>query len=323
MFIRSKIHLLIIGLSILSVFYSGCSVMNIPIYPEVIYNNRQPLISVTYEYGEIEVILPLSYDGDKPENISFKVYGHGDTLNPIISILQEASNQFRTYLPQGVLDINDENNLIKIIPENSDFHPVNVKFKGIRFGKLELSERTIYSKPLIVRGRIFLNSDFTKSLADVNISIMSFDQILQTTKTDNAGLYKIAIPGENKDLESLRLVIGENLIFKPYRKNLDFSETFKIKFDAGVGPSLRMKEPLYMINKNNAHFREGPDIGSKTLFLLEKGEVVSVQRITPSEFKVSIEVKLESSNKVVIMEGWVLRSDLVLLNTKEIFKREI
>ena len=227
MFITSKIHLLIIGLSILSVFNSGCSMMNVPIYPEIIYNNRQPLISVTYEYGEIEVILPLSYDGAKPENISFEVYGHGDTLNPIISILQEASNQFRTYLPQGVLDINDENNLIKVIPENSDFHPVNVKFKGIRFGKLELNERTIYSKPLIVRGRIFLNSDFTKNLADVNISIMSFDQILQTTKTDNAGLYRIAIPGENKDLESLRLVIGENLIFKPYRKNLDFSETFR------------------------------------------------------------------------------------------------
>jgi hypothetical protein len=147
--------------------------------------------------------------------------------------------------------------------------------------------------------------------------------LIKFCKTDNAGLYKIAIPGENKDLENLRLVIGENLIFRPLRKNLDFSETFKIKFDAGVGPSLRMKEPLYMINKDNAHFREGPDIGSKTLFLLEKGEVVSVQRITPSEFKVSIEVKLESSNKVVIMEGWVLRSDLVLLNTKEIFKREI
>ena len=61
---------------------------------------------------------------------------------------------------------------------------------------------------------------------------------------------------------------------------------------------------------------------SKTLFLLEKGEVVSVQRITPSEFKVSIEVKLES-NKVVMMEGWVLRSDLILLNLNDIFKKEI
>ena len=157
--------------------------------------------------------------------------------------------------------------------------------------------------------------ELAKILYDENgknfrISIMSFDQILQTTKTDNAGLYKIAIPGENKDLENLRLVIGENLIFRPLRKNLDFSETFKINFDAGVGPSLRMKEPLYMINKDNAHFREKPDIGSKTLFLLEKGEVVSVQRITPSEFKVSIEVKfLNSVRDVYKFEGTCYKED--------------
>ena len=302
-------------------FY-GCSMMKTPLYPKIIYNNRQPLISVTYEYGEIEVILPLSYDGKKPGNISFLIFGQGDTLNPIISILQEAPEIFKAYLPQGVLDIKNENNLIKIIPQNPDFHPVNINFKGIRFGRLELNKKTIYAKPLIVSGKVFLNSDFSKNLSDVKISIKSFDEILKETVSDEAGFYKIAIPGENKDLTSLRLIVGENLIYKPFRKNLDFSENMKLKIDAGVGPSLRLKEPLYMINKNNSHFRESPDIGSKTLFLLEKGEVVSVQRITPSEFKVSIEVKLES-NKVVMMEGWVLRSDLILLNLNDIFKKEI
>jgi len=320
---RSKIYLSqLLKVNICLFLFWSCSSVKIPLYPEIIYNNRQPLISVTYEYGEIEVILPLTYDGDKPENISFLVFGQGDTLNPIISILQEASNVFRTYLPQGVLDINNENNLIKIIPQNPDFHPINVKFKGIRFGRLELNERTIYSKPLIVYGKIFLNSNFSKILSDVEVSIMSFDQILKTTVSDESGFYKIAIPGENKDLSSLRLIVGKNLIYKPFKKNLDFSEVLKLEINAGVGPSLRMKEPLYMINKDNAHFRESPDIGSKTLFLLEKGEVVSIQRITPSEFKVSIEVKLDN-NKVAIMEGWVLRSDLVLLNSKDIFKKEI
>ena len=301
--------------------FNGCSKMNVPLYPEIIYNNRQPLISVTYEYGEIELILPLAYETEKPENISFSVFGQGDTLNPIISILQEATNIFKVYLPQGVLDINNDNNLIKVVPQNPDFHPVNVKFKGIRFGKLELGERTIYAKPLIVKGRVFLNSDFSKSLEGVKVSVMNYDNNIQSTLTDELGMYKIAIPGENKDLENLRLLVGENLIYKPFRKNLDFSEDLKQKIDAGVGPSIRLKEPLYMINKNNAHFRERPDIGSKTLFLLEKGEVVSIQRITPSEFKVSIEVKLDNS-KVVIMEGWVLRSDLVLLNSNDIFKKE-
>ena len=85
-------------------FY-GCSMMKTPLYPKIIYNNRQPLISVTYEYGEIEVILPLSYDGKKPGNISLLIFGQGDTHNPIISILQEAPEIFKAYLPQGVLEI--------------------------------------------------------------------------------------------------------------------------------------------------------------------------------------------------------------------------
>ena len=319
---RSKLQFLLFTYLYFIIFsFNACSKMKVPLYPEIIYNNRQPLISVTYEYGEIELILPLSYETEKPENISFSVFGQGDTLNPIISILQEATNIFKVYLPQGVLDINNDNNLIKVVPQNPDFHPVNVKFKGIRFGKLELGERTIYAKPLIVKGRVFLNSDFSKSLEGVKVSVMNYDNNIQSTLTDELGMYKIAIPGENKDLENLRLLVGENLIYKPFRKNLDFSQDLKQKIDAGVGPSIRLKEPLYMINKNNAHFRERPDIGSKTLFLLEKGEVVSIQRITPSEFKVSIEVKLDNS-KVVIMEGWVLRSDLVLLNSNDIFKKE-
>jgi len=319
---RSKIHLVLLLKINLCLFLFNCSSMKVPLYPEIIYNNRQPLISVTYEYGEIEIILPLAYDGDRPENISFLVFGQGDTLNPIISILQESSDMFRAYLPQGVLDINNDNNLIKILPQNPDFHPVNVKFKGIRFGRLELNEKTIYSKPLIVKGRLFLNSDFSKNVSDVKVSIMNFDEVLQSTISDESGLYKIAIPGENKDLTNLRLVVGQNLIYKPVRKDLDFSKNLKLKIDLGIGPSLRMKEPLYMINKDNAHFRESPDIGSKTLFLLQKGEVVSIKRITPSEFKVSIEVKIDN-NKVVLMDGWVLRSDLVLLNSKDIYKKEI
>ena len=268
---RSKLHfLLFIKFYFIIFTFNGCSKMKVPLYPEIIYNNRQPLISVTYEYGEIELILPLAYEAEKPENIYFSVFGQGDTLNPIISILQEATNIFKVYLPQGVLDINNDNNLIKVVPQNPDFHPVSVKFKGIRFGKLELGERTIYAKPLIVKGRVFLNSDFSKSLEDVKVSVMNYDNNIQSTLTDELGMYKIAIPGENKDLENLRLLVGENLIYKPFRRNLDFSENLKQQIDAGVGPSIRLKEPLYMINKNNAHFREGPDIDLKLYFCWKK-----------------------------------------------------
>ena len=79
---------LLLGLIVL--LYFSCAQFRGPKYPEIIYNNKQPLISVKYEYGEIQIILPIQYDGDIPENILFKVFAKADTMNPIISFLQEA-----------------------------------------------------------------------------------------------------------------------------------------------------------------------------------------------------------------------------------------
>ena len=67
-------------------FNAGCSSFKGPLYPDIIYNNRQPLISVTYEYGEIQLILPIRYDAAVPDNILFKVFAQGDTSHPVISI---------------------------------------------------------------------------------------------------------------------------------------------------------------------------------------------------------------------------------------------
>ena len=72
---------------ILSFFVWSCTAFRGPKYPEIIYNNKQPLISVTYEYGEIQIVLPIKYEGAVPDNILFKVFANADTLNPIISIL--------------------------------------------------------------------------------------------------------------------------------------------------------------------------------------------------------------------------------------------
>ena len=43
--------------------FAGCSSMRTVQYPEVIYNYRQPLVSVTYEYGEIDIEIPIVFPG--------------------------------------------------------------------------------------------------------------------------------------------------------------------------------------------------------------------------------------------------------------------
>ena len=80
-----------------------------------------------------------------------------------------------------------------------------------------------------------------------------------------------------------------------------------------------MRGPLYITEKSNVHFKKGPDIGAEILFLLNRGEVVSVDRITPGSYHGFIEVEI-NGGKNIMMEGWVNRSDLRELNLNSIFK---
>ena len=307
---------LLFGLVIL--FCLGCAQFRGPKYPEIIYNNKQPLISVKYEYGEIQIILPIQYDGDIPENILFKVFAKADTMNPIISFLQEAPSEFRTTLPQGSLDITEKTNLIKIIPQDENFDPVSVRFKGIGFGRIVLPPKVIRSGQLIISGKTFLKND-ASILPKVKVAIKDSEDVIFTTSSNDSGFYQIAIPGESRFSENLRIVVGENLIFKPLTQKLIFENSRKLKINALLGPSRAMRGPLYITEKSNVHFKKGPDIGAEILFLLNKGEVVFVDRITPGSYHGFIEVEIDGG-KNIMMEGWVNRTDLRELNLNSIRK---
>ena len=307
---------LLFGLVVL--LYFSCAQFRGPKYPEIIYNNKQPLISVKYEYGEIQIILPIQYDGDIPENILFKVFAKADTTNPIISFLQEAPTEFRTTLPQGSLDITEKTNLIKIIPQDENFDPVSVRFKGIGFGRIVLPPKVIRSGQLIISGKTSLKND-ASILSGVKIAITDSEDVVFTTSSNDSGFYQIAIPGEFRFSENLRIVVGEDLIFKPFSQKLIFKNSRKLKINALLGPSRALRGPLYITEKSNVHFKKGPDIGAEILFLLNQGEVISVDRITPGSYHGFLEVEVEGGENVM-MEGWINRTDLKELNLNSIRK---
>ena len=300
------------------IFQFSCTQFRGPKYPEIIYNNQQPLISVKYEYGEIQIILPMEYEGLIPENILFKVYAKADTTNPIISILQEAPKEFRTSLPQGTLDINEKTNIIKIIPQDEDFDPVSVRFKGIGFGRIVLPPKVIRSGQLVITGRTFLKNN-NSVLKNVKVSVKDSNNVIFTTSSNDSGFYQIAIPGQSRYLKNLRIVVGEDLVFKPFTQNLVFENSRKLKINALLGPSRQLRGPLYITEKDNVHFKKGPDVGAEILFLLNKGEVIAIDRITPGSYHGFIEVEV-SDGRLVMMEGWVNRIDLKELNLNSIRK---
>ena len=302
--------------------FAGCSAFKPPQYPEVIYNDRKPLISVTYEYGEIDIQASLVYPGLRPDGLIVQVFSRGDTIRPLLSLHQEVSDLIQVYLPQGVFDIEDETNFIKIIPQHPDFVPVWSPFLGIEFGSIILDPIYILPEPLNVTG-VVKNQMTDSILANVDVAIYELDQLLQFTHSDAQGNYALTILGEYKNNEGLRIIAGTDLIFTPFRKDIFFGERKDQIVNIGIGPSQTLAEMgnIYITNKENVHFRDEPHIGGTTQFLLPKGEPIVVQYVSKGLYFGTIEIPLESGIRSQV-SGWVTRDDTDLLFFENIFKTD-
>ena len=302
--------------------FAGCSAFKPPQYPEVIYNDRKPLISVTYEYGEIDIQASLVYPGLRPDGLIVQVFSMGDTIRPLLSLHQEVSDLIQVYLPQGVFDIENETNFIKVIPQHPDFVPVWSPFLGIEFGSIILDPIYILPEPLNVTGVV--KNQMTESiLVNVDVAIYELDQLLQLTHSDAQGNYALTILGEYKNNEDLRIIAGTDLIFTPFRKDIFFGERKDQIVNIGIGPSQTLAEMgnIYITNKENVHFRDEPHIGGTTQFLLPKGEPIVVQYVSKGLYFGTIEIALESGVRAQV-SGWVTRDDTDLLFFENIFKTD-
>jgi len=304
------------------IFFSGCSSMKPAQYPEVIYNYRQPLVSVTYEYGEIDIEIPIVFPGLIPEQLTFEVFAKGDSAYPLLTVKNTATNLMKVFLPQGVLGVDIKNNFIRITPHHPDFVSLSVPFFGIDFGNIVLDPVHIVQEPLDVAG-VVTNRLTDSALAGVDVSLYLKDELLQKVYSNEKGQYALTLPGEFKDQEFLRIIAGEKLVFAPFRKDIDFKKTKDLIVNIGLGPSQDLADlgNLYITNKNNVHFRDKPHIGGMTLFLLPEGEPIAVEQVSKGLYYGTIEI-LVSSGKNVKMSGWLEREDTDLLFFENIFKEE-
>jgi len=299
----------------------GCSSIGTHQYPDVIYNHRQPLVSVSYEYGETDIQIPLVFPGVVPEQLSFQVYARGDSINPLITIKSNVTDLVRIFLPQGVLGIEENNNFILIKPHHPDFVSKKVMFKGVDYGKVILDPVHIVQQPLTIAGLVS-NTLTEELLNNIDVSLFLKNDLLQKVFSNENGEYTLTISGEYKNNEFLRIIAGEKLIFSPFRRDVSFEKSKNLKINIGLGPSQDLADlgNLYITNKSNVHFRDKPHIGGTTLFLLPEGEPVAVEQISKGLYYGTIEI-LVSSGKRVKLSGWLEREDTDLLFLENIFKK--
>ncbi len=301
---------LLLGLVIASFTLSGCSFSLMAKYPRIITNQRIPLVSISYEFGEIEMVIPLEYVGLDPGRLTFEVYtGDSASQQLLVSVTTDPPNVMPLFLPQGTLDFQNPNNTLVIKMSNEDFDPLTLPFTGVKFGELRLPPILIEERRLIFTGRVRERSG-ESPIPDLDVSILNFGSIINTVYTDSTGNYKLPIPGRYKYVDDLSIIAGSDYQFAPARKRIQLPQTEYI-LDIGPSAELISLGNMYIIKKDQTHFRYFPHAGSNSSMLIGRGEVLAGQKVTGDRVYGFIEAEI-GSGELILIDGWVDKLDLNL-----------
>ena len=81
-------------------------------------------------------------------------------------------------------------------------------------------------------------------------------------------------------------------------------------------------ESIYKVVKDLSPFRKGPENGSETLFLLNIGDLVSVNKVAGDRMFGKVRIDLYEKQSFNYFEGWVLSKHAELLKNQTPKKAE-
>jgi len=300
----------LLGLLIMSFFLSGCSFSLMSKYPRIITNQRVPLVSISYEFGEIEMVVPLEYVGLDPGRLTFEVYtGDSTSQQLLVSVTTDPPDVMPLFLPQGTLGFQNSNNTLVIKMSNEDFDPLTLPFTGVKFGELRLPPILIEERPLVFTGRVRERAG-ESPIPDLDVSILNLGSIVNTVYTDSIGKYECSIPGRYKYVDDLSIIAGSDYQFAPARKRIQLPKTDYI-LDIGPSAELMSLGNMYIVKKDQTHLRYFPHAGSNSSMLIGRGEVLAGQKVTGDRVYGFVETEIESG-ELILIDGWVDKLDLNL-----------
>ena len=100
--------------------FSGCGYMFAPKYPDPVYTQRAPLISLRYEYQDIQINVPVQLVNTLPEAFQVYIYDRENEVDPIFAATYMPEEKIQVFLPQNTLSSDKNGNLLVLYPQGPD-----------------------------------------------------------------------------------------------------------------------------------------------------------------------------------------------------------
>ena len=179
--------------------------------------------------------------------------------------------------------------------------------------KIDLGNFRIKTKSDIIKLSLIDGFDF-KPISKALLQISSSSQIIFSAISDSMGYTRLRIPINRDNTTPVVLRVDTDGRYPPWQENLEIpkgvsSKTiplYPMQVDEGVS--------IYKVVKELSPLRKGPENGSETLFLLNSGDLIAVNKVAGDRVYGRVRIDLYNKQSFKYFEGWVLNKNIKLMN---------
>ena len=292
-------------------FFWGCSSVKVPVYPEPILLDQNPVVFVRYAYDEIQFNLSVKVVDGNPTAYKLGIYKVQDMDSPLLSRIFFPGETMSVILPSNLLSVEDSGNVVIVVPQGDDFEIIKHFFKIDGPGQIDFPLANIRINPAVLTGIV------SERIGDIpvggaHVQIWDSSGVVSSTITNSSGDFIVELRSTFKDRNDLYISVSSDDQYPIWKNTINFQGLKLLTQNVILGPSLLFLKQgmVYRVIQNKSPLREGPENGSQIKFFLSRGDYFVVEKVAGELLFGRIEIPIDNNKKFEQFEGWVQNKNL-------------
>jgi len=212
-----------------------------------------------------------------PTAYRYSIYPRNHPAEPFMQKLFFPGEEIQIILPANILNTDSLGNVAKLEPLGDNYDHQYRMFNAA-VGEINLTTFDILGPSDIMKLTV-LDSETGNPIGASHVRVTQNGEILSNTQTDTSGYTRVRIPVKRIQDEPVMVSIDTDGRFPTWKGNMDIAEGIFEKTVTISTLKLGPGDTIYEVIDSMVPFREGPENGAVSLFLLNEGDQVVISKV--------------------------------------------
>ncbi|HIB26602.1 MAG TPA: hypothetical protein EYO49_03160 [Candidatus Marinimicrobia bacterium] len=243
-----------------------------------------------------------------PTAYRYSIYPRNHPAEPFMQKLFFPGEEIQIILPANILNTDSLGNVAKLEPLGDNYDHQYRMFNAA-VGEINLTTFDILGPSDIMKLTV-LDSETGNPIGASHVRVTQNGEILSNTQTDTSGYTRVRIPVKRIQDEPVMVSIDTDGRFPTWKGNMDIAEGIFEKTVTISTLKLGPGDTIYEVIDSMVPFREGPENGAVSLFLLNEGDQVVISKVAGDRLFGRVRIYLDKQGIYRNISGWILGKHL-------------